>query len=143
MGKTLIIKGADFSRNALKSYENITSLFQFTDGKGVDSSNGVDNGKLFTSSVSSASNFVNIEGYTTIKAVVVYYNKQKGNGGISFYTSNSEESVIAGAGLVFYDAEAEDNTMKEQIFSIPENAKYIRLTVLTTLKEEFSAFALK
>ena len=139
MGKSLIIIGADFSKNSLAVPRNITDMFSFTDGKLVnaDSSAGLF-GKVIDSSVSSASSLVEISGFSIIKANIIYYNKQKGLGGLCFY--RDESTPIKG--YIFYDPSAENNTMKEQNIVIPEGAKYVRLTVLAAEKKLFKALGI-
>lgn len=145
MGKTLIIKGADFSENRIEEKVhvnvNITELFLFTDNNLIVSV-GSDPlfGKLSASSVSAASNFVDVSKYKTLSVNVVNYNKNSGKGGICFYTDSNENAVISGSGIVNYDPSADNNTMKVQNIAVPINAKYVRLTVLMTEKHLFTAF---
>lgn len=143
MGKTLIIKGADFSENSIEEKVNvnvnITELFLFTDNKLIvaDERNKLF-GKTSVSSVSAASNFVDVSKYKTLSVNVVNYNKLSGLGGICFYTDSNENAVISG--IVNYDPSADNNTMKVQNIAVPINAKYVRLTVLMAEKHLFTAF---
>lgn len=141
MGKTLIIKGADFSENGMPYRVNITESFLFTDNSMViaeEKTSGF--GKTKTSSVSASSNFVDVSGYQTLSVNVINYNNMSGFGGICFYTDSNEDTVISGSGIINYDPSAVNNTMKIQNIAVPINAKYIRLTVLMAEKHLFTAF---
>lgn len=141
MGKTLIIKGADFSENGMPSRVNITESFLFTDNSMVIAYEEDSNfGGTKVSSVSASSNFVDVSGYKTLSVNVINYNNNSGIGGICFYTDSNENSVISGSGIINYDPSAVNNTMKMQNIDVPINAKYIRLTILMAEKHLFTAF---
>ena len=161
MGKRLIIKGADFSANAI-SLENevlpdipsdtpsapveeeLTASFVFTDNLNIVCDKNTDlYGKTNASSKGSSSGFVNIEGVKLLRInMIAYLRNGDGTGGIAFYTNSNESGVIDGH--YFRDlTTARDGVadMAERIMSIPNGAKYVRVTVAKAYKSEFYAYA--
>ena len=105
---------------------DITNLFDFTDryGKRVNWKNG----KLNGVSSSAASNFVSIEqyDYLVITCPIHRFNEVSG---LAFYTDNNENAFIEGSGVKDdYDTSLIAGGYEYKEVTIPENAKYIRVT---------------
>lgn len=106
---------------------DITSMFQFTDNKGVSSSNGELSSNTTYDSSYAHSNFVNIEGATKIKIRLPRKPQVTSTIGVAFYTSNEgylntyfisgDKSGSSGSPSALY------TQVKE--LTVPNGAKYI------------------
>lgn len=146
MGKILIIRDVDFSSVAVDTVTpldetDITSFFG-TFAKGVLVADSLNNnyGKTFYNPNSSSmthSNFVDIQGYTTLRVNMAQYESSlNASGGLCFYSAQSDSSVV---GSYLYNAAAE-TSMAEHTITIPAGAKYVRLTIIAAEQSDFYAY---
>lgn len=142
MGKSLIIKNANFSRVSITvSKQDISSMFTWEDNYaivGAGKSLGIKNTdpnnpnyKLFC-----ASNYVNISKFGTLTLTALCRASSSATLGLAFYSSADESSVISG---VVYNNE--ENTYKTKTITIPSGAVYIRTSFYKANKEKFSCIA--
>ncbi len=96
MGKSLIIKGADFSANSIGRLISLTSQFTWTDGYGVVAlSTHTNYGNTASSTAFKASNVVSVSSYQgqTMQIASCKYktsSSQQSPYGIVFYNSSNE-----------------------------------------------------
>lgn len=122
MGKKLIIKGADFSANAISEEINITSLFtNWVQFKYI----GIADGEVHNSSSPSSYasiDYLDISRFTRIKITLPEMSVQAVVGA-AFYDSNQSPILPGMGGGISSQAK-----MTEYTFDVPSNAKYIRAT---------------
>lgn len=139
MGKSLIIKNADFSRVFISvSKQDISSMFTWEDNYAI-----VGTGNLLGQKTTDpydpnynlfcASNYVNISKFATLTFTALCRASANAKIGLAFYSSTNESSVISG---VVYNND--ENTYRIKTITIPFGAVYIRTTFYKANKENFS-----
>lgn len=139
MGKSLIIKNADFSRVSISVVkQDISSMFTWEDNYAIIGT-GKDLGKKNTDlkepkyKLLCASNYVNISKFTTLTLTALCRQSSSATLGLAFYRSTDESSVISG---VVYNND--EDTYRIKTITIPFGAVYIRTTFYKANKENFS-----
>ena len=142
MGKSLIIKNADFRRVSITvSKQDISSMFTWEDsyaivgkGKYLGKKNNDPSEPKYD--LLCASNYVNISKFTTLTLTALCRKSPTATLGLAFYRSADESSAISG---IVYNND-EDN-YKIKTITIPSEAVYIRTTFYKANKENFSCIA--
>ena len=115
--------------------EDLTSGVVWTAAKGV---NAAGNASLIDASVQSATNMIDVSDYDSIRVTVNQRNLIP-TVGCAFYNENSQALVIY-RGVYVKDSV---DTLVMQTYKVPDDAKYFRTTVLTSLKSNFKIYGYK
>lgn len=141
MGKSLIIKGADFSANSMGRLVSLTSLFTWTDEYAiVANTDSANYGNVMASTAFKASNSVSVLVYqgATMQIASCKYktsNGQQSPYGIVFY--NSSDEPISSYQFPLYSAGSGGTGIGETIsLTIPANASYVKATYFTATNQE-------
>lgn len=129
---TILNEKAD--KEQLTTEVNISNSFVFTDNRAIQS-----NGVLNTnSSVNSATiPYVDLKGASHIYITMnKYVTAPSRTVGLAFYSEQNEESFISFIEPNI-DSSLSEVILEERSIEVPENAKYIRTTVLIRLKDDF------
>lgn len=106
--------------------KDLSSAFTFTNGRRINYNSGAS--QTAETSTSSASDFVNIEGFKTlILTRRIRASEYSGASGIAFYSSNTPESYLSGV-PESYDTTLSADTYRIERIAVPSGAKYVRTT---------------
>ena len=140
MGKSLIIKGADFSANSMGRLVSLTSLFTWTEGYAVVANTGsASYGNVATSTAFKASNAVSVSSYQNASMQIASCkyktsNSQQSPYGIVFY--NSSDQPISSYQFPLYSAGSGGTGIGETItLTVPATASYVKATYFTAANQ--------
>lgn len=115
---------------------DITSLFSFTNKKCIVAEDGSYAG---SSNVWSATaNFISIDGYDSLR-ITIPISISSTTVGFAFYSAASESNYISGQ-VCSYDTSLSERGFEELTITIPDGAKYVRITWLSSSNSNYSAF---
>ena len=110
--------------------ETVTSKFTFTDSASIRVSDGV---YVSATGFKATQNFIDIGKYDLLRITLPSVSSSTSRG-MAFYSSASESAFISG---VLFEVSSTGG-VREVIIPVPQNAKYIRATYLSSTETEFA-----